>query len=75
MSGYQKTSNFQWHQSWAVRMDESKLIGREGSEKLELFRLTAQEPERKNYSAERMDIADGLLSIRKSWLDDLAKTK
>ena len=34
-----------------------------------------KEPERKNYSAERMDIVDGLLSIRKSWLDDLAKTK
>ena len=75
MSGYQKTLNFQWHQSWAVRMDEWKLIGREGSEKLELFRLTDQEPERKNYSAERMDIVDGMLSIRKSWLDDLAKTK
>jgi len=75
MSGYQKTLNFQWHQSWAVRMDEWKLIGREGSEKLELFRLTDQEPERKNYSAERTDIVDGMLSIRKSWLDDLAKTK
>ena len=75
MSGYQKILNFQWHKSWAVRMDEWKLIGREGSEKIQLYRLTDQEPERKNYSSERNDIVEGMLSMRKAWLDDLNKTK
>lgn len=75
MSGYQKILNFQWHKSWAVRMDEWKLIGREGSEKFQLYRLTGPEPERKNYSSERKDIVEGLLALRKAWLDDLNKTK
>ena len=75
MSGYQKILNFQWHKSWAVRMDEWKLIGREGSEKFQLYRLTDLEPERKNYSSERKDIVEGMLALRKAWLDDLNKTK
>ncbi|MDA8774409.1 sulfatase-like hydrolase/transferase [Opitutales bacterium] len=75
MSGYQKILNFQWHKSWAVRMDEWKLIGREGSEKFQLYRLTGPEPERKNYSSERKDIVEGMLALRKAWLDDLNKTK
>ena len=75
MSGYQKILNFQWHKSWAVRMDEWKLIGREGSKKIQLYRLTDQEPERKNYSSERNDIVEGMLALRKAWLDDLNKTK
>jgi arylsulfatase A-like enzyme len=75
MSGYQKILNFQWHKSWAVRMDEWKLIGREGSEKFQLYRLTDQEPERKNYSSERNDIVEGMLALRKAWLDDLKRTK
>ena len=75
MSGYQKILNFQWHKLWAVRMDEWKLIGKEGSKKLQLYRLTDSEPERKDYSAERVDIVEGMLAMRKAWLDDLNKTK
>ena len=75
MSGYQKILNFQWHKSWAVRMDEWKLIGREGSEKFQLYRLTDSEPERIDYSAERVDIVEGMLAMRKAWLEDLSKTK
>ena len=56
-------------------MDEWKLIGREGSEKFQLYSLTDQEPERKNYSSERNDIVEGMLALRKAWLDDLKRTK
>ena len=31
-SGYQGILNFQWHKKWAVRMNEWKLIGREGAQ-------------------------------------------
>jgi arylsulfatase A-like enzyme len=75
MSGYQKILNFQWHKSWAVRMDEWKLIGREGSEEFQLYRLTDLEPERKNYAKERKDLISTLLSFRKSWVSEVFPTK
>jgi hypothetical protein len=63
--------NFQWHKNWAVRMDEWKMIGREGSENYQLYRLTDKEPERKNYAQDRKDLISTMLSIRESWLNEL----
>ena len=71
ISAYQGMLNFQWHKNWAVRMDEWKMIGREGSENYQLYRLTDKEPERKNYAQDRKDLISTMLSIRESWLNEL----
>ena len=71
MSGYRGILNFQWHNKWAVRMDEWKLIGVVGSENYRLLRLTDEFPERKNYASERKDILSGMLNVRQAWVSDL----
>ena len=71
ISAYQGMLNFQWHKNWAVRMDEWKMLGREGSEDYQLYRLTDKEPERKNYAQDRKDLISTMLSIRESWLNEL----
>jgi arylsulfatase A-like enzyme len=71
ISAYQGMLNFQWHKNWAVRMDEWKMIGREGSGDYQLYRLTDKEPERKNYAQDRKDLISTMLSIRESWLNEL----
>jgi len=70
-SGYQGILNFQWHKKWAVRMREWKLIGREGANNYQLFRLTDKEPERKNYAEDRNDILAEMLQIRNAWMKDV----
>ena len=70
-SGYQGILNFQWHKIWAVRMHEWKLIGREGANNYQLFRLTDNEPERINYAKDRKDILDEILQIREAWKKDV----
>ena len=71
ISAYQGMLNFQWHKNWAVRMDEWKMTGREGSGDYQLYRLTDKEPERKNYAQDRKDLISTMLSIRESWLNEL----
>ena len=70
-SGYQGILNFQWHKKWAVRMNEWKLIGREGANNYQLFRLTDKNPERINYAKDRNDILAEMLQIRKAWMKDV----
>ena len=70
-SGYQGILNFQWHRKWAVRMNEWKLIGREGANNYQLFRLTDKNPERINYAKDRNDILAEMLQIRKAWMKDV----
>ena len=70
-SAYQGILNFQWHKNWAVRMHEWKLIGREGTNNHQLFRLTDKEPERINYAKDRKDILSKMLQIRKAWMNDV----
>ena len=71
ISGYQNILNFQWHKTWAVRLDEWKLIGRQGKNTYQLFRLSDEEPERKNYASEREDIVSSMLDFRRSWLQQV----
>jgi hypothetical protein len=52
-------------------MHEWKLIGREGTNNYQLFRLTDKEPERINYAKDRKDILSEMLQIRKAWMNDV----
>ena len=70
-SGYKGVLCFQWHRNWAVRMDEWKLIGREGKDTYQLFRISDGEPERKEYGKDYKDILSKMLRIRKAWVADV----
>ncbi len=52
-------------------MNEWKLIGREGANNYQLFRLTDKNPERINYAKDRNDILAEMLQIRKAWMKDV----
>jgi arylsulfatase A-like enzyme len=66
-SGYKGILHFQWHTQWAVRMDEWKLIGRNGKKNFGLHRLTDEEPERKNYAKENPELVARLLEMHEAW--------
>ena len=74
-SGYGDLLYFQWHTQWAVREGEWKLIGREGGKSPELYRLTDEKPERKNYAKEKPELVARLLAMRRNWADEVFPEK
>lgn len=66
-SGYAGVLHFQWHKQWAVRDGEWKLIGVDGRPKTKLFRLTGEQPERKDYAEEKPEVAARLKKMHDAW--------
>lgn len=69
--------HFQWRTSWAVRKGDWKLIGtkerKSGSGlKLELFNLSGQEPEMKDFSTEKPGLVKELMKLHEGWAKEVA---
>ena len=66
-SGYRGVLHFQWHRQWAVREGDWKLIGFDGKAKANLYWLGGEEPERKNFAAEKPEIVARLRKLHEQW--------
>ena len=69
--------HFAWRNDWMVRDAEWKLIGkgsRDGKEpRLSLHRLTGDEPEVKDYAAEKPELVKRLRAMHEEWLTRVSR--
>ena len=65
--------HWQWQDRWAVRQGDWKLIDDKhlGDERVFLASLADEEPERKNYVAEKPDVVRRLRRLHDEWLVDV----
>ena len=70
-SGYAGVLHFQWRREWAVREKEWKLLGREGSTTMSLHRLSGDDPEKADLSAEHPEIVQRLRALHEAWAEDV----
>ena len=64
--------HFAWGNNWAVREGAWKLIGNKNNSKMSLHNLTDKKPEVINYAKDKPDIVKHLLSLHKSWAEDVS---
>ena len=64
--------HFAWGNNWAVREGAWKLIGNKNNSKMSLHNLTDKKPEAINYAKDKPDIVKHLLSLHKSWAEDVS---
>ena len=63
--------HFQWRDQWAVRDGDWKLVGVDAKSKPKLYRLVGEEPERKNYAAEKPEIVARLKGLHRAWAEEV----
>ena len=61
------TLHFQWGTQWAVRRGEWKLIGRDGKQNQQLYRLTDDDPEGTNHAPTSPKVVDELKQLHQQW--------
>ena len=71
-SGYGGVLHFQWHKQWAVRDGVWKLIGTDGRPKANLYRLSDEKPEVKDYAKEQPEIVARLKALHEAWAREVS---
>ena len=61
---------FQWQKMWAVRKGDWKVIHQRNGKK-QLYNLADEEPERKDYAAEKPDVMKQLTGLHEAWAKDV----
>ena len=64
--------HFAWGNQWAVREEAWKLIGNKNNSNMSLHNLSDKKPEVINYAKDKPDIVKHLLSLHKSWAEDVS---
>ena len=64
--------HFAWGTQWAVREEAWKLIGNKNNSNMSLHNLSDKKPEVINYAKDKPDIVKHLLSLHKSWAEDVS---
>ena len=64
--------HFAWGNKWAVREEAWKLIGNKNNSNMSLHNLSDKKPEVINYAKDKPDIVKHLLSLHKSWAEDVS---
>ena len=64
--------HFAWGNQWAVREEAWKLIGNKNNSNMSLHNLSDKKPEVFNYAKDKPDIVKHLLSLHKSWAEDVS---
>ena len=70
-SDYGGVLHFGWGTQWAVRDGEWKLIGRTNQEAVSLHRLSDEQPEVKNYAAEKPEVVARLKDLHDAWAKEV----
>lgn len=63
--------HFQWGKKWAVREGDWKLIGSEGSTRMQLHRLTDEQPEQKDHASDNPATVKRLRQIHDQWAKEV----
>ena len=64
--------HFAWGNQWAIREEAWKLIGNKNNSNMSLHNLSDKKPEVINYAKDKPDIVKHLLSLHKSWAEDVS---